>query len=958
MDTSKHLDTGLWLLVTIVIGCAIRDILFAPREIADLTINTFAGHEWKYNVWRMLAMADALSEGSSGRWIESFSFGWGYPIFYYTAPLPYTLGALLIVLGFDPVAALNISWISIYFLAGFAMYWAMCPILGKCGAVLATVCYIFAPYHLVDTYVRTNLVETTAFIFPPLIVRALWIADQHWTKATVLGALGIMSIPLTHMLSTYLIGVGLGIFTLVFIVTGPVETRFAVGRATVLMLGGGFLASAFFWLPAVMDLNAVRGFEAITEGYYHYANHFVYPEQLVDSRWHYGGSEIGPVDYMSFSLGKTILVIVSLTLCLVLVFRLLPFLMSCWDTCLSMLRQTQRGQRKTQATTASVDHERRKFSALLTACVLSAAVMVFLTTSYSAWWWEVIPRMEAVQFPWRFLFPACFFLAIAAGCLPKCAAQLMENITFSQNVFSAGARRSQVYVGVTVVSTVVASAAVLCNHWQYAKPGDHTAMARTEQAATYQQTTGVWTTNTLEFMPKDVQYFPHAGTYPQVNGIYYDTLFTEQTRILDSESGHGYAKFILLRGGAGKLVLNQHWHPAWKVLIDGRSATTKTFDDSHKVIKTRPLLEHPFAPVMVDIPADTREVIFYFGFTPAGKVGLALSVTILLIGAICLSCHHRSLLYRIRLPLSGIASMLLLLHFSGSALMHRGNSTSLEINAQEFSQHVAIHELQQIKIRGSRWDAPGNILLSGNGVLVTGFDPSILKQQRTQRSLLEFSADANDSYELRFFRDDELVYDIDIAADKHQAGLTIHQLLLPQELSHSGFDSIGLRPISGDGFYSLGHVVLRKEEKPIARNGEQDEHTSSATSNTDFKGKTVPLAVLSSPQRNGASWNTAGAQIFTWDGLAIELERISHARALKLSVDSNDSYAVHFFKQRRVLGVSMLPISQDRVQGLFEQQISVPPNVQQSGFDRITLKPIYGDQLFSLGHVALVENLN
>lgn len=601
MQKYKNPNMYLWGIVFFIIACSVREILFAPRDIADITINTFAGHEWKYNVWRMLAMADAITDGSSGRWVESFSFGWGYPIFYYTAPIPYLLGSLLVIIGVDPIAALNISWISIYFLTGAFMFWAMRPIVGVPGALLAMVCYVFAPYHLVDTYVRTNLVETTAFIFPPLIIRALWLARTETIKAWVLGAFAIACIPLTHMLSTYLIGLGLIVFTLAYVAFSEKQLRFKIFKSSCVMALAGLTLSAFFWVPAVMDIGAVRGFEAMSEGYYHYSNHFVYPHQLVDSAWHYGGSEIGPRDYMSFSIGKIILVIVIATL-----------LVTLGLVAAKAIRKTE----SYQSMESKVAE--KGLIALALSSIIAAAVMVYFTTQASAWAWQIIPKLEAVQFPWRFLFPASFFLAIAAGCLPKIMNSFLQSLVQRSPIKNSVLAQPSFQKLIMLCVGTSLCIGVMFQHWDYAKPGQHTEMERSEQTTQYHSTKGVWTTNTLEFMPKDVSTYPYPGTQPKTQGKYVNEFYNTEERILKSEQGNGWASFTLLRGAAGKLIFNQHWHPGWKVLIDGKAADTKV------------LKEHPFAPVVVDLPENARNVTFYFGFTTAGIIGLTLSISFLM----------------------------------------------------------------------------------------------------------------------------------------------------------------------------------------------------------------------------------------------------------------------------------------------------------------------------------------
>ncbi len=56
--------------------------------------------------------------------------------------------------------------------------------------------------------------------------------------------------------------------------------------------------------------------------------------------------------------------------------------------------------------------EKRLAVALLWACVIGAA---FLTQPASLWIWDRMPLLRYVQYPWRFLGPAAFCLALLAG---------------------------------------------------------------------------------------------------------------------------------------------------------------------------------------------------------------------------------------------------------------------------------------------------------------------------------------------------------------------------------------------------------------------------------------------------------------------------------------------------------------------------------------------------------------
>jgi hypothetical protein len=74
---------------------------------------------------------------------------------------------------------------------------------------------------------------------------------------------------------------------------------------------------------------------------------------------------------------------------------------------------------------------------------------------------------------------------------------------------------------------------------------------------------------------------------------------------------------------------------------------------------------------------------------------------------------------------------------------------------------------------------------------------------------LEVSLDNNDRYELVFYRGDAAVARANVDPHPTAPGLRVEQIAIPPVASTGGFDAVGVRPLYGDGSYSLGHLVLR-----------------------------------------------------------------------------------------------------------------------------------------------------
>lgn len=859
-----------WLLVFALTVIATKGIWSSPSDLGQMASTTIAGHEWQYNVYRILAMGSALEEFNPGRWTENFSMGWGYPLFQYTGPLPYTLGGILVNLGVSPIAALNTSWLVVYLGAACLMFWACRPIFGSAGALLAATCYVLAPYHLVDTYIRTNLVETSAFIFPPLIIRGLWQLRSEPRKALVIGALGIALLPLTHMLSTYMIGLGLAVFTLVYALLLPKSERVFILKHSCIIAALGLSLSAFFWLPALVDITAIRGSGAITEGYYHFANHFVYPAQLIDPQWHYGGSEIGPKDYMSFSLGGTTLTLAGLVVLGLVVVAI--------------------KRRKV------IDTKQSALEPLLIAAFVAGLVMTLMTLALTAPIWHVLPGVANVQFPWRFLFPASFFLAVFVGALPK----ILEAFGFHR--FLSG------LVGLALVAVVV------IQYWDYAKEGAHDGLKQSEMTDKHFRDLGVWTTNNHEFMPADVEIVPYTGAGPDRPVRFFSDSFYTSNRIASVSMGNGFAKITLLPGAPGQLQLNQHWHPGWRASVDGVE------------VETRANTQHRFAPILIDVSEQATSVEFRFGYSSWGRLGLWISALALVF--IILSPMSR-------LPKNGVIaaiSALFLLWFYGVSGMPK--TETFERKLKNVNAQVEHEQLPAISLRGDKWDNRLNKQFDERGVSVTLTDDS-------KAVAINGSFDANDSYWLAFIKAGKLQGRSYARPVKMAGGMQPRYVEVPQGAVSKGFDEIKIIPISGDGFYSLGHLKLLEKmpEQLLARD--------------KFGVPQVALAKLSEAKPYGYEWNGPDTHQFDESGIVINLDNPDFSTAVSLSLDSNDDYQLFYLLKGKTVAASYIKEPSPRPSGLMEQKVSVPTIAREKGFDQLALKPVRGDGFYSLGHLLL-----
>ena len=110
-------------------------------------------------------------------------------------------------------------------------------------------------------------------------------------------------------------------------------------------------------------------------------------------------------------------------------------------------------------------------------------------------------------------------------------------------------------------------------------------------------------------------------------------------------------------------------------------------------------------------------------------------------------------------------------------------------------------DLGVVRKSGTQWN-DGTVVLDEKGIEVT------FEKPRTA-STLDISFDNNDEYSVLFFDAKNLITYIDIKGSKLSDGLEVTTISLPKILSTKSFNRVQIIPIAGDGYYSVGHFILK-----------------------------------------------------------------------------------------------------------------------------------------------------
>ncbi len=348
----------------------------------------WAAHDARHDVYFILQYNITWDQGALfPRWSPDWAFGYGYPFFNIYAPAATFLGTLLYrVLPLSLEAAVKGTMISTILLSAWTMWFFARDWLGERAALVAAAAYVYAPYHLLDIYVRAAMAESLALAMIPL---ALWGVRRAVLRPSLtsiaLAAIGYAAVHLSSNLVALLFTPVLGLYLLV-LAYGQVRDQEG-GRAKIIGwmraiipagvgLVLGVALAAFFILPALTE-NKFVNLDQWFAGYYDFHDHFVYLSQLFDPRWGFGISTPGPDDTISYQLGLVLFALAALAF---------------WR----WLRRDTGKQLE------------------IGFWLLVLVGSVLLTTAASTWAWDHIPMVDAAQFPWRYLTLSILTLAALA----------------------------------------------------------------------------------------------------------------------------------------------------------------------------------------------------------------------------------------------------------------------------------------------------------------------------------------------------------------------------------------------------------------------------------------------------------------------------------------------------------------------------------------------------------------
>lgn len=549
------------------------------------------GTDAELHIFRLHELSTLVRQGEFyPRWAPDFYHGYGYPIFNYYAPLVYYLGLPLDLLpAVDPVLATKTIFVAAIVLSGIGVYGFVRDTWSRRAGYVAAAMVMYAPYiQYVDPHIRGVLPESFSFALFPL---ALWALDRTRrtgkSAAFMASVLLVAALILSHNLMGLLFyGVLTAWVAWQFGLTwwtgrhGPPASSTnaqrpfgTANRLIVLAMVLGLGTAAFFWLPVILERNAVNLTTLIgANDNYDFRTHFLSLAELlsfsVRPDW---GATQSP---FRFNLGIAQWLGVALTVAL-----------------LAARRVRHRGQ--------------------LWFFLAGFGVIILLMLPLSETVWEAIPFMAYFQFPWRLLGAAAVLAAVIAGAGA-------DGLLHLPALTNRGGWATAALVALPLLAGLTLSQPP---PWEPFGEVNTLRMSLIENS-------GRWlgTTSTADYVPATVEMLPERKTSVVENfslGLPPDRVNREAMpdgAVVVAETIRPlHTRYHVSAPKQFRLRLFQFDFPGWQVTVDGEPALTE--------------LAKPEGFIVVLVPEGEHVVDVRFGSTPARTAAWVISA-VSLIGAI------------------------------------------------------------------------------------------------------------------------------------------------------------------------------------------------------------------------------------------------------------------------------------------------------------------------------------
>lgn len=513
----------------------------------------FNAHDAHHSVFYLVEFDQAIHDGALWPiWGPDHALGFGYPLWLIYAPLAYFVAEAFHLLGLGLTSAVKATWALSFVVGALGAYRLGRRWWGPGAAIVVSLAFTYAPYHLVEIYVRAALAEFVALAWIPWVLLAffdLW--DDPRPRSGVWAAVAFAALLLTHTVSALIFVPLLGGFVLFMVLMefhGRRRSSPALSRQILWSAGGlalGVLLAAIFVVPMFFERRFIEEAQWVANTY-EYSKHFVYPNQFLSPFWGFGYSVEGPGDAMSLQLG------------------LMPFIGAAVGA-LAAIAGGRRGRSSAVSDSGDSSSPLLQRRPLAFFMVAASLITVFLMTPASKAIWDVVPMMSLVQFPWRLLAITVVTLALLAGA----GVRWLDGVERSPE--SPGP-----FVFVFSLAIVLASFPYTRPELVLVRPQDESPVAVIEFETKHPEMRGM--TNWSQRPPADTdspllpQYLAAEQT-PDKLHLDKAAIVAGEGVVLSQSHTSASATARVRADGQVRLRFYTYYFPGWQATVDGRPAT-------------------------------------------------------------------------------------------------------------------------------------------------------------------------------------------------------------------------------------------------------------------------------------------------------------------------------------------------------------------------------------------------
>lgn len=232
-------------------------------EIPFIFFGTPSGHDVEFHLYSWL---EVLSQWKHGilypRWATLAHFGYGEPRFVFYPPASWTLGGIISAI-FPWSIASPVSISVVLVLAGSSMFVLARRWFNRRDAMFAALFYAVNPYHLVIVYWRSAFAELLASCLVPLLLLFVWKAVEGEQRTTLPLALVLAAAWLTNAPAALMIHYSFALLIVYFAWQKKSPRLILVAGGAVAL---GACLAAFYLLPAIYEQRWIEITNAVSAG--------------------------------------------------------------------------------------------------------------------------------------------------------------------------------------------------------------------------------------------------------------------------------------------------------------------------------------------------------------------------------------------------------------------------------------------------------------------------------------------------------------------------------------------------------------------------------------------------------------------------------------------------------------------------------------------------------------------